>query len=178
VAGDFTKYDQYAVQQIRRNIELIRYRRYGDDLVLLELITGGGELSVTDDPISPASNAKTIYKTVSEFLEQADPSLQDLFESVRAFLMAFGDDVQMNVLKNYFAFKRLKNFACVEVHAKTKKLLIFVKSEPDSVEIEQGFTRDVRHIGHFGTGDLEITIKSYDDFERAKPMMVKSYEAS
>lgn len=38
--------------------------------------------------------------------------------------------------------------------------------------------RDVRSIGHFGTGDLEITIKSAEDFERAKPYIVKSFDAS
>jgi len=35
--ADFTKYDAHAVQQINRNIELIRYRRFGDELFLLEL---------------------------------------------------------------------------------------------------------------------------------------------
>ena len=34
MAADFTKYDGHAVQQIGRNIELIRYRRFGGDLLL------------------------------------------------------------------------------------------------------------------------------------------------
>src|ERR1700690_3140393 len=38
IAGDFTRYDEYAVLQIPRNIELLRYRRYGGDLLLLELV--------------------------------------------------------------------------------------------------------------------------------------------
>ncbi|MDQ0314753.1 hypothetical protein J2S73_001190 [Amorphus orientalis] len=29
-------------------------------------------------------------------------------------------------------------------------------------------------IGHFGTGDLEITLKNHDDFERTKPLFVRS----
>ncbi|HNB24535.1 MAG TPA: DUF91 domain-containing protein, partial [Candidatus Melainabacteria bacterium] len=37
IAGEFTKYDVHAVQQINRNIELIRYRKY-EDLLLLELV--------------------------------------------------------------------------------------------------------------------------------------------
>ena len=28
IAGDFTRYDEYAVRQMNRNIELIRYKRY------------------------------------------------------------------------------------------------------------------------------------------------------
>jgi predicted transport protein len=46
------------------------------------------------------------------------------------------------------------------------------------VDLKQGFTRDVRQIGHFGTGDLEITISSYDRFEAARPLLEASYEAS
>src|SRR5664279_2502747 len=38
IAGDFTRYDEYAVLQIPRNFELLRYRRYGGDLLLLELV--------------------------------------------------------------------------------------------------------------------------------------------
>ena len=41
IAGDFTRYDEYAVLQIPRNIELLRYRRYGGDLLLLELVRAG-----------------------------------------------------------------------------------------------------------------------------------------
>lgn len=89
-----------------------------------------------------------------------------------------GDDVQIKTLKYYFAFKRIKNFACVEIRATHESLVVFAKVDPDSVELEPGFTRDVRNIGHYGTGDLEITIRSDEDLEKAKPLLVQSYEAS
>ncbi len=44
-AGDFTKYYEYAVKQINRNIDLIRYKRFGSDLLLLELINSNTTLS-------------------------------------------------------------------------------------------------------------------------------------
>ena len=179
IAGDFTKYDEYAVQQINRNIELFRYRRYGDDLLLLELVNA--TTAVTDTQISSEKSpgkTKTHGKTVSDYLAQANPHLQDLYESLKAFLLALDDDVQFKVLKNYFAFKRIRNFACVEIYTRESKLLVFVKVDPDAVELKKEFTRDVREIGHFGTGDLEIAIRSEDDLEMAKPLLVKSYEAS
>src|SRR5580658_5698097 len=37
IAADFSKFDVHAVQQINSNIELIRYRQFGSDLLLLEL---------------------------------------------------------------------------------------------------------------------------------------------
>jgi predicted transport protein len=54
-----------------------------------------------------------------------------------------------------------------------------VKVDPSEVPEElKGLTRDVSRIGHFGTGDLEITISSDEDLERAKPLFEKSYEMS
>jgi predicted transport protein len=95
-----------------------------------------------------------------------------------AFLLALGDDVQTKTLKHYFAFKRIKNFACVEVHPQSKNILVYVKVNPDEVELEHGFTRDVRSIGHYGTGDLEITIRADEDLEKAESLLQKSYQAS
>ena len=35
-----------------------------------------------------------------------------------------------------------------------------------------------RNIGHWGTGDLEITLRNRDDLEKAMPLLAKSYEVS
>jgi predicted transport protein len=53
-----------------------------------------------------------------------------------------------------------------------------LKVDPLSVTLEPGFTRDVSNIGHFGTGDLEITLSKPQDLERAMPLIKHSYENS
>jgi predicted transport protein len=127
----------------------------------------------------PGKNGKGYqYKTVSNYLTQSPQPLKNLYEDLKAFLMSLGDDVQLKTLKFYFAFKRIKNFACVEVHPGGNKLSVLVKVEPGPDNLEKGFTRSVKDIGHLGTGDLEITIASHDDLERAKPLLLKSYENS
>lgn len=50
-----------------------------------------------------------------------------------------------------------------------------MKLNPDTVELENGFTRDMRNIGHYGTGDLEVSIKTEDDFVKAKPLIERAY---
>ena len=84
----------------------------------------------------------------------------------------------MKPLKLYTAFKRFRNFACVEVHPVARKITVFVRLDPTSVNLRPGFTRDVSEIGHYGTGDLEIVLTSAADFEEAKPLLLKSYELS
>jgi predicted transport protein len=102
----------------------------------------------------------------------------DRFEALRAYMMALGDDVQETTLRFYIAFKRIKNFACVEFRPTTGKILMFVKVDPSTVQLEPGFTRDVSNLGHFGTGDLEITLSKAEDLEKAKPLIELSYGAS
>ncbi len=109
---------------------------------------------------------------------RAPEDLQDLYQATEDFLVALGDDVTKKVTQLYIAFRRIKNFACVEVHPQSKKLVVYLKVDPDTVPLEGGFTRDVRNIGHFGTGDLELTLTSPGDLERAKALMITSYEAS
>lgn len=182
IAGDFTRYDEHAVQQINRTIELIRYRRYGDSLLLLEMVNAVSQdqapSAAVVTPAPPSSGRGATYKTVSELLEGSPASLQDLFLQLEAFILALGDDVQKKTLKYYFAYKRIKNFACVEVHPQNHNLLVFVKVNPDDVDLVDGFTRDVRKIGHFGTGDLEIRVNNRADLERAQSLIVDSYERS
>ncbi len=176
IAGDFTKYDKHAVKQINRNIELIRYKKYEDEFLLFELVNATTATTVIH---SSDSIAKTnTSKTVSDYLEQADQFLKDRYFALRDFIINLGDDVQEKVLKFYVAFKRIQNFACIEVHPQTKTILLFLKVDPDEVELQLGFTRDMRNIGHYGTGDLEVRITSEADIEMAKGLIVKSYEVS
>lgn len=181
IAGDFTKYDTHAVSQIARNIELVRYRQYEGSFLVLELVnssTGSAEPAVVEPSGSSATLRHAKEKSVSQYLEQAPTDLQNLYQAVEDFILALGDDVTRKALKFYIAFRRIKNFACVEVHPQKRKLLIYLKVNPETVEEEPGFSRDVRKIGHFGTGDLEVTLTTRDDFERAKPLILASYEAS
>ncbi|MDO9296420.1 DUF5655 domain-containing protein [Bradyrhizobium sp.] len=183
IAGDFNRYDDHAVKQIQRNIELIRYRRFGPELLMLDLVAatsakGSPSIAGATPSGDGAGAAPGKYKTISTVIEELDAAMIDRLEALRASLLAFGDDVQEATLRLYIAFKRIKNFACVEFRPTTAKILMFVKVDPTSVQLEAGFTRDVSNIGHFGTGDLEITLSKPEDLERAMPLIRRSYEAS
>jgi predicted transport protein len=177
IAGDFTKYDEHAVQQMNRNIQLIRYARFGNDLILFELVNTVEATAALDEG-EDGKKPKYKDKTVSEQLEAASPNLKDLYEALKATLVSLGGDVQVKVLKLYIAFKRIKNFASVEVQAGQDRLVVYLKIDPDSLQLEDGFTRDVRNIGHWGTGDLEVIIRSANDLKKAVPLLEKSYDAS
>lgn len=184
IAGDFTRYDGHAVKQINRNIELLRYRRFDDQLLMIELVHAPkvaksvvtpAEASETGDSVSATPRDYTGQR-IDARIAKASKELRDLYEAVASYLMALGDDVQTKELKFYVAFKRIKNFACLEVYPQVKVVTAYLKISPDAVMLEDGFTRDVRKIGHFGTGDLEVTIRTMDDFSKAQPLFQRAYE--
>ena len=180
IAGGFTKYDEHAVEQINRNIELYVYKHYEDGLLLLDLVNATTALTVhtNDDTTALTTNRNTKVKTVSDYLEQSNKQLIDRFEALKLYMLALGDDVQVKILKHYIAFKRIKNFACLEVHPQSDKILLYLKVDPKLVELQGGFTRDVSNIGHYGTGDLEVIITSDENIEKAKHFINMSYDVS
>ncbi|MBC2683855.1 DUF91 domain-containing protein [Bacillus toyonensis] len=180
IAGGFTKYDEHAVEQINRNIELYVYKHYEDGLLLLDLVnaTTAQTVHINDDTTALTTNRNTKVKTVSDYLEQSNRQLVDRFEAIKLYMLALGDDVQVKILKHYIAFKRIKNFACLEVHPQSDKILLYLKVDPKQVELQSGFTRDVSNIGHYGTGDLEVIITSDENIEKAKHFINMSYDVS
>jgi predicted transport protein len=182
IAADFTKYDGHAVQQMNRNIDLIRYRRFGNEFLLLELVN-----AVTTKPISPIvasgkTSAKRLRaprgagtdKSVSEWLADMTGPMRELFESLEGYLLSLGDDVQRKDLKLYIAFKRIKNFTTIEI--RRDKLVVFLRVNPDDIDLVDGFSRDVRAVGHWGTGNLEVMLRNQADLDRAKALIRRAYD--
>lgn len=181
VAGNFTRYDEHAVRQIERNVELVRYRVYGTGILAIELMTSTATSNSTNPPkkssITEIASKPTARRSrVNDLLQRSDDELTSLYEEFDAFAMALGDDVVKNERQDYFAYRRLKNFACVEIHPNSKNLLVYLKLDPQTVEPVDGLIRDVSKIGHFGTGDVEVRIKDRSSWELLEGLTRRAYE--
>ena len=177
VASDYKKYDEHAIRQINRNIDLIRYRRFGDDLLALELAT-----TVTADAIPEAQDStgrgqkqkSSQDKTVAEAIADMTDQMRDLFEALRSFVLGLGDDVNEKQLKYYVVFRRIRNFTVVIVQK--KNLVLGVDVDPTTIDLEEGFTRDISESTSWGRLDLEICLTNMADLRKAEPLIVRAYE--
>ena len=167
---------------MNRNIDLIRYRKYEHGLLLLEQLTstttnGAGASAPIQVAQSSAggSSVKGKSATVMDNMARASPQLRELYEQLKAYLIAQGDDVAVKTTVLYIAFRRMRNYVTVDFRSQLNKLLIYARIDPSSVELADGFTRDMTGIGHSGAGDLEISIASTNDLERAKPLLDRAY---
>lgn len=175
IAGDFTKYDESAIKQMNRNISLIRYKKFGNDLLMFEQINENIAATIQEDNSSTSnSKFKTTQKSFTEKKKDAAPAIQTLYEDVRNYVLSLGDDVTENQLKYYVAFKKIKNIVCAEIFK--NHLTLYLKLDAGTVKYEKGFTRDTTQIGHYGTGNVEVTIRTRADYEKALPLIDRAYE--
>ena len=173
VAHDFTKYDMHAVNQMQRNIKLVSYRRYDNGMLLLEHLNTPNVKPIMENAGAENGTKNSTQKTHLEKLATISENMKNLYYSICDFIESLGDDIASNQLKLYLAYKKVQNMVCIEIY--NKQIILFLKLNPETVELENGFTRDMRSIGHYGTGDLQITIKNAADFEKAKPLLQKAY---
>ncbi|WP_323188180.1 DUF5655 domain-containing protein [Streptomyces sp. NBC_00249] len=169
VAGDFTRYDLHAVREHRHLIDLVRYRIFGDDHFGLETIASGGGGQASSKPWRrrPASEQRASgqEKVTAELAAAADE-----------VLLGLGEGITKVENQTYIAYQRLQNFACLV--PRKARLLVYLKVSPAKVDLIPGFTRDVTGLGHQGTGNLEVQLRSVRDVERAQELFRMSYAAA
>lgn len=172
IANDFTKYDESAIKQMNRNITLIRYRKFENDLLMFEQVNENVIYSPSEN-IDYVKKRKSTDKTFEQQYETASDKMKDLYDDIRNYILSLGDDITETKLKLYTAFKKMKNIVCVEISS--SKITLYLKLPVDSVFYENGFSRNASNVGHWGTGDVELTIKENADFQKAKPLIDRAY---
>ncbi|NQZ10138.1 MAG: DUF91 domain-containing protein [Algicola sp.] len=191
IASDFNRYDEEAITLIDRNIELIRYKYFGDDLLLLELVNAQASQSSQSrrkkqSPPAPSlqseptknTAAKSKSRTHDDALEAASEALTALYHASCEYCETLGDEVQRKDLKLYTAFKKIKNFASIVVYPQKDCLHLYLKVNPSTIPLEDRFTHDVTNKGHWGTGNLEVVVRNLSDFEKAKALIEQSYQSN
>lgn len=188
IASDFNKYDEHAIQLIDRNIELMRYKYFGEDLFLLELVNAH---SAKTSPSTPTVTTQQIPNTPAQTTQaaprndshegrkgNASSELLNLYDTICEYGLGLGDEVQRKELKFYTALKKIKNFASIQVWAPLQdpSLRIYLNLNPDQIDTSDERVSDVRNRGHWGTGDLEVVVRTIDDLELAKSLIELSFQ--
>jgi predicted transport protein len=179
IASDFTKFDEHAIRQMNRNIDLVRYKRFGDGLLALELanMVSAARARIGPSVRTDPSAIRTLRAGVVEAPDltvSVIPELLPLLEDIRDFFQNLGDDVAERAKGHYFTYRRLRNFCYMDV--RQTKLNLKLKVDPSTVRLREGFTRDMGDGGAWNGETLEVLINSPETLEEAKPFILRAYE--
>lgn len=189
IAPNYKKYDLHAVQMMGASIELWQYKLYENSIISLENVfqksnSGNSRENQSLNEKNPvmveagkkaAETRKNTTYTIEEHERKIkSPRLKELFNEIREFIVSLDNAIEETPKKYYIAYKTSQNFVCFETYQ--KKLVLFLKLQFAHVKRKAPNIRNVKRIGHFGTGDLEITVANSEDLEIAKELIVKSLE--
>jgi predicted transport protein len=184
LAPNYRRYALHAVRVMGANIELWSYRRFANDVVYLEdvfqreqaalPVTGKNPVTVKAGKKAAATRLNAVY-TFDEHLNSKPKPIQDLAIATNDFIAALDSAIEVVPKKQYVAYKTSQNIVCMEV--KQSAIGLYLKLNPKVEPVPPKLGRDVTGIGHYGTGDLEIILKTPSDLEVAKPFIQKAYEA-
>jgi len=100
----------------------------------------------------------------------------ELFKTIDNFCRNFDPvKVKRKYLAKYVKYNCGKNIFCC-VHLQKSGLRVWLKLNYSELENPPEYVRDVSKIGHWGVGDVELTIDSIEKFHSAKYLIQKSFE--
>jgi predicted transport protein len=169
VAAGFTRFDVNAVATAgyRAGIDLVRYQFFGAGLIGLETVASSR---------AAAARSPRRRRAVVAGAGERGGALGDLVRVVDEALVGLGSGVSRVQRKHYRAYRVRRTFACVCPPQRTQ-VLVYLRVDPARVELVPGWTRDVRGLGHHGTGDLEVRLRTLGDVERARELFRASLAA-
>jgi predicted transport protein len=184
IAAGFSHHDRVAVQRLPERVDLVRYRVFEGGLLGLLLVESSAGRPNAASPwrsrrqLGPSASVPAAPETPTKATPSLVPEdLRDLYSELDDALTAWGE-VEVAYLRHYIAYRRLVNVATVIFRPKHETILVYLALAPESVPLVDGFTRDMRGIGHLGTGDLEVRIASASDLDRAAPLFRRAFEAA
>lgn len=185
IAPNYKKYDLHAVQVMGANIELWKYRLFTNNSLYLEEVlhstkaTTAISQSSDKNPVMVEAGKKaaqvraTATYTLEEHFEGKSKEIQELMHEIREFVTGLDSAIEEVPKKFYIAYKSSKNIVCME--AKSRNIKLFVKLKPSEVTEPPKSYRDVSRIGHYGTGEVEFTISTPEEFEETKKYIELAY---
>ncbi|MBR9920299.1 MAG: hypothetical protein GYB31_05610 [Bacteroidetes bacterium] len=179
IAPEFKKYDLHAVKMMGANIELWQYRLYSNKAFHLEEVFQRSSAilevgNTTNTKQKPAYTRQNVtYSLDEDHLQDKSDSIQSMVQKIRNYILSIDESIEEIPKKLYVAYRTSQNFVCMEIQK--KKIYLFLKIEENMLNDLPSNGRDVTNIGHFGTGNVELTIQTDDDIDAAQSWILQSW---
>ena len=100
--------------------------------------------------------------------------MRPLFEMFRKAVLALDSCVSEEVLKRYIAYKAESNF--VAVVSQKSRLKLSINLHFHELYDPRGLAKDVTNIGHWGNGDIEVSLGTLEELPYVMGLVRQAFE--
>jgi predicted transport protein len=172
LAQSFSKYDKYAVNRIAGNIELWTYRLYENGLFSVENVFSPPIASKIHVDRGKPPTEKDY--SVERLLQEKGEEVVQLFRRLQSEILALSSDTEEVPVKWYVSYKRGRNFCECEIQK--KKLLLHLDIPHRDLNDPRGIAQDYSKIGHYGTGETQVSVSPGDDLGYVMGLIRQAYD--
>jgi predicted transport protein len=186
ISPNYSKFDLHAVNVMGASMELWSYRLYKDQSLYLEKIQSqeekgaNGEHNGKKNPVMIAAGKKAAIARAAgnysfeEHINGKPEKVRDIALAIQEFMMGMDPAMEESPKKFYVAYRISQNIVCMEVMK--QQVVLYIKLNPKEAGHLPSIARDTTDIGHYGTGNLEITLKKLEDLEITKPFIESAHK--
>jgi hypothetical protein len=192
IAGQFRDHDKTGVTAMAQNIDLIEYKLYGENLLLIDPVYIGSKNNYINTPIVNGKpsiiNTKSLDDRQKRLKRLLNPKWKPkpVFEYLLEFVETLGDDIKIKQTKAYIAGMKITNF--VSFQGLSEKLRVSIPMKSNDVD-------EVKAILPTGAWDiilaecktsphkkdflqLDFNVTSIQEADFTKPFIERGYERS
>ena len=177
ISQQFTNYQTKANNFKNNPIELIRIKKYEDNIIELDFIEKNSTTELPfneqfNNKISSVSKQVKVY-TEEEHINKTSVELKEIYYNLKDVILSWGN-IKIDPKKLYVAFKGTTNIVDIVFYRSSLKMSLNLKyGELDDLK---GLAEDVRNIGKWGNGDYRIVIRDDEDFEYILSLIKQSWK--
>lgn len=170
VSPSFTDYQKQSTNFKDLAIELWEIKRFDNDLISINPIKRSKSAPsikqvqhTKDSALDKVTRELVVYDEDYHLNGKSDDVLE-LYESFKSAILALSTDLEISPKKLYVAFKQGKN-NIVSIHLQHKSLKIWINAKKGNLDDPKKLTKDVSNVGHWATGDYELTVSDTKNLE-------------
>jgi predicted transport protein len=180
VAERFSDYDKSAVKQIAKNIELWEYQKFGEDKLFIHCSYSGSKSLQISSLSKPNKHngildESLIEYSVDQHLTDKPSEIVGLFHEIKGLILSLASENEITVkaTKLYIAFRHGKNFC--EMWIQKSQIRMWLDIPYESIDDPHNMVRNMKGVGHWGTGDVEIVITPSSDLKEILALISQSF---
>lgn len=182
VAESYNKFDLDTVEILPIKIELLRYRIYEDNILMVESESQKTVKISTREIFEKSKKEKETSPklqkdyTLDGHLQVASKEIKELFMQLKEMITGLDESIIEEAKAKYIAYKLTTNFVDIAIQKNAIKAFLNVPSGKlnDSFGIARDLTKP-KPVGHWGNGDYEVLIKNKEELLKLFGLIKQSY---
>lgn len=180
VAESYNKFDLDTVEILPIKIELLRYKIYEENILMVESESQKA-IKINTREIFDKNKKETLPRlqkdyTFDSHLQVASREIKELFIQLKEMITSLDASIIEEVKAKYIAYKLTTNF--VDIVIKKKAIKVFLNMPSGKLSDVYNIARDManpKKIGHWGNGDYEVIIENKEELLKLFELIKQSY---